>query len=52
MKNHFQRTAREMLLYKFKAAMPWRVALTNDETGENLPAERGALAPGRLDAGR
>jgi hypothetical protein len=35
-----------MLLYKFKAAIPWRVALTKDETGENLPAEG---APWRAD---
>jgi hypothetical protein len=32
----------EMLLYKFTAAIPWRVALTKDETGENLPAEGAA----------
>jgi hypothetical protein len=34
-----------MLLYKFKAAIPWRVALTNDETGENLPAEGAPWRP-------
>jgi hypothetical protein len=33
-----------MLLYKFKAAIPW-VALTKDETGGNLPDE----APWRPD---
>jgi hypothetical protein len=34
-----------MMLYKFKAAIPWRVALTNDETGENLPAEGAPWSP-------
>jgi hypothetical protein len=29
----------KMLLYKFEAATPWRVALTNDELGNTLPAE-------------
>ena len=28
-----------MLLYKFEAATPWRVGLTNDESGKTLPAE-------------
>jgi hypothetical protein len=28
-----------MLLYKFEAATPWRVALTTDETGQILPSE-------------
>ena len=28
-----------MLLYKFEAAIPWRVALTTDETGQILPPE-------------
>jgi hypothetical protein len=28
-----------MLLYKFEAATPWQVALTNDELGNTLPAE-------------
>jgi hypothetical protein len=28
-----------MLLYKFEAATPWRVALTNDELGNTLPAD-------------
>ena len=35
-----------MLLYKFNAAIPWRVALSKDESGENLPAEG---APWRAD---
>ena len=34
-----------MMLYKFKAAIPWRVALTKDETGENLPAEGAPWRP-------
>jgi hypothetical protein len=34
-----------MLLYKFEAATPWRVALTNDEVGKTLPTEG---APWRL----
>ena len=34
-----------MLLYKFEAATPWRVALTNDEGGKTLPTEG---APWRL----
>src|SRR5262245_7539009 len=36
----------EMLLYKFNAAIPWRVALSKDESGENLPDEG---APWRAD---
>jgi len=28
-----------MLLYKFEAATPWRVALTNDEGGKTLPTK-------------
>jgi hypothetical protein len=35
-----------MLLYKFAAATPWRVALTKDETGATLPSEG---APWRAD---
>ena len=35
-----------MLLYKFEAATPWRVALTIDETGASLPSEG---APWRRD---
>jgi hypothetical protein len=34
-----------MLLYKFKAAIPWRIALTKDETGENLPDEGAPWRP-------
>jgi hypothetical protein len=34
-----------MLLYKFEAATPWRVALTNDEVCKTLPTEG---APWRL----
>jgi hypothetical protein len=35
-----------MLLYKFEAAIPWRVALTKDETGETLPCEGAPWRPG------
>ena len=35
-----------MLLYKFEAATPWRIALTKDETGATLPSEG---APWRAD---
>ena len=28
-----------MLLYKFEAATPWRVALSKDEVGKTLPTE-------------
>jgi hypothetical protein len=34
-----------MLLYKFEAAIPWRVALTSDETGQSLPTEGAPWLP-------
>jgi len=40
-----------MLLYKFEAATPWRVALTNDEAGATLPAEGAPWRPaGSMEA--
>jgi hypothetical protein len=35
----------DMQLYKFEAAVPWRIALTSDQTGETLPAEGAPWRP-------
>jgi hypothetical protein len=41
-----------MLLYKFEASIPWRVALTNDENGATLPSEGAPWRPdGSVEVG-
>ncbi len=47
----FQKSKIAMLLYKFEAAIPWRVALSLDETGKTLPTEGAPWRPsGSLEA--
>jgi hypothetical protein len=42
-----------MQLYKFEAAVPWRIALTSDQTGETLPEEGAPWPPsGAVEADR
>jgi hypothetical protein len=47
----FFQKSNAMLLYKFEAAIPWRVALSLDETGKTLPTEGAPWRPsGSLEA--